>query len=104
MQEYATTFKSTDVGLPWEIHFKVKKQFEATDLKRIFQFSVQLLADVTKSDPPYDNNIACLTKHLLTIAENILTWGYIPPMYILLCISIFYYCISYFYVQKSNMQ
>jgi hypothetical protein len=28
MQEYATTVKSTDVGLPWEVHFRVKKQFE----------------------------------------------------------------------------
>ena len=26
MQEYATTVKSSDVGLPWEGHFKVKKQ------------------------------------------------------------------------------
>ena len=25
MSEYATTVKSTDVGLPWEIHFKAKK-------------------------------------------------------------------------------
>lgn len=83
MQEYSNTFKSTDVGLPWEIHFKVKKQFEATDLKRIFQFSIQLLADVTKNDPPYDDNVTCLTEYLLTIAANILTWGYIPPMYIL---------------------
>lgn len=83
MQEYSNTIKSTDVGLPWEIHFKVKKQFEATDLKRIFQFSIQLLADVTKTDPPYNNNITCLMEHLLTISENVLTWGYIPPMHIL---------------------
>ena len=25
MQEYATTVKSSDVGLPWEVHFKAKK-------------------------------------------------------------------------------
>lgn len=28
MQEYATTVKSSDVGLTWETHFKAKKQFE----------------------------------------------------------------------------
>jgi hypothetical protein len=28
LQEYATTVKSSDVGLPWEVHFKAKKQFE----------------------------------------------------------------------------
>lgn len=25
MQEYASTVRSTDVGLPWEVHFKAKK-------------------------------------------------------------------------------
>ena len=43
MAEYATTVKSSDVGLAWEIHFKAKKQFELTDLKSIFQFCVQAL-------------------------------------------------------------
>ena len=37
MQEYATTVKSSDVGLPWEVHFKAKKQFESTDLQNIFK-------------------------------------------------------------------
>ena len=43
MAEYATTVKSSDVGLAWEIHFKAKKQFELTDLKSIFTFCVQAL-------------------------------------------------------------
>ncbi|GLH05442.1 Uncharacterized protein GBIM_11043 [Gryllus bimaculatus] len=28
IQEYATTVKSSDVGLTWEVHFQAKKQFE----------------------------------------------------------------------------
>lgn len=28
MQEYASTIKSADVGLPWEIHLNAKKEFE----------------------------------------------------------------------------
>lgn len=80
MQEYASTVRSTDVGLPWEIHFKAKKQFEATDLQRIFKFCIQLLSEIVKNDPPYDTNITSLTENLLIITENILTWGYISPM------------------------
>ncbi|XP_030763867.1 exportin-4-like [Sitophilus oryzae] len=75
IQEYATTVKSADVGLPWEVHFKAKKQFEATDLKRIFQFCVYLISEVVKNDPPYDGIMAQLTRHLLQITERILTWG-----------------------------
>ncbi|KAJ8985759.1 hypothetical protein NQ317_014412 [Molorchus minor] len=70
MQEYATTVKSTDVGLPWEIHFKAKKQFESTDLKRIFQFCVYLLSEVVKSDPPYSDTMTQLTG-LIGIYESV---------------------------------
>lgn len=84
MQEYATTVKSTDVGLPWEVHFKAKKQFEATDLKRIFQFCIYLLSEVVKNDPPYSNTLLELSGHLLKITETVLAWGYVSPIHILL--------------------
>lgn len=80
MQEYATTVKSADVGLPWETHFKAKKQFEATDLKRIFQFCLQVLGEIGSKDPPYNDQVNTVLKHLLGITESILTWGYISPM------------------------
>ncbi|KAJ8920418.1 hypothetical protein NQ315_005284 [Exocentrus adspersus] len=73
MQEYASTVKSTDVGLPWEVHFKAKKQFEATDLKRIFQFCIYLLSEAVKTDPPYSESMLQLTGYLLKITENVLT-------------------------------
>ena len=31
MREYATTVKSSDVGLAWEVRFKAKKPFELTE-------------------------------------------------------------------------
>ncbi|XP_050303782.1 exportin-4-like [Anthonomus grandis grandis] len=80
MQEYASTVKSTDVGLPWEVHFKAKKQFESSDLKRIFQFCVYLLSEVVKNDPPYNEVMVQLTRHLLQITERVLTWGYVSPI------------------------
>lgn len=83
MREYASTVKSTDVGLPWEVHFKAKKQFEALELKRLFQFCVQLLSEIMKNDPPFSANITNLLERLLTIAEGVLTWGFISPIHIL---------------------
>ncbi|XP_022913181.1 exportin-4-like [Onthophagus taurus] len=76
MQEYAITVKSSDVGLSWEIHFKVKKQFEATDLKRIFKFSIHILSEIIQSDNLNDPQIVILTKYLLSIVEKILCWGF----------------------------
>ncbi|XP_060526804.1 exportin-4-like [Cylas formicarius] len=78
MEEYASTIKSTDVGLTWEVHFVAKKQFEANDLKRIFQFCIYLLSEVAKNDPPYSDTAVQLARHLLKITERVLRWGYIP--------------------------
>lgn len=80
MQEYASTVRSTDVGLPWEEHFKAKKRFEASDLKRIFQFSVRMLSEIVNSDPPYDEHMTNLLKHLLLIVEGVLTWAFTSPL------------------------
>lgn len=77
MQEYATTVKSSDVGLTWETHFKAKKQFEVTDLKRILQFSVQALGEICKLTPPFPQPVLTLLKHLLSISEAVLNWGFI---------------------------
>ncbi|XP_015609401.1 exportin-4 isoform X2 [Cephus cinctus] len=75
MQEYATTVKSSDVGLTWEVHFKAKKQFELSDLKRIFKFCVGALGELTKGD--IQEATLPLIKHLLSITEGVLVWGFI---------------------------
>nr|CAD7577541.1 unnamed protein product [Timema californicum] len=110
IQEYSNTVKSSDVGLPWETHFKAKKQFEevnphlrggrmenhlgkttplspdrdsnldlpvlnttstlanyateVTDLKRIFQFCVQALSEMTKDEVSLTVEMLNLLKHL----------------------------------------
>ncbi|GJQ69069.1 hypothetical protein Trydic_g6233 [Trypoxylus dichotomus] len=87
MQEYSITVRTTDVGLPWEVHYKAKRQFEATDLKRIFQFCVQVLSEIIKSDAFSSPTILNLIKYLLTITENVLTWGYISHIHILFLIE-----------------
>lgn len=83
MREYASTIKSSDVGLPWETHFRTKKQFEATDLRRIFKFCVQLLSELVNTDFQQTPNVITLLEQLLIIAEGVLTWGFISPMHIL---------------------
>ena len=78
MAEYATTVKSTDVGLPWEVHFKAKKQFELTDLKSIFQFCVQALKELTPTlTMPIAPERSNLVLRLSTLAESILSWSFI---------------------------
>jgi len=78
MQEYATTVKSSDVGLPWEVHFKAKKQFELTDLQNIFRFSVGALRELAAAIVlPLTEERSLLLRRLTVIAETVLTWTFI---------------------------
>lgn len=76
MQEYATTCKSSDLGLPWEVHNKCKRQFENSDLIRIFKFVMGLLKDVTGIEAPFEPATAQFIKSLLQIAEQAMIWSY----------------------------
>lgn len=90
LQEYATTVKSSDVGLAWEVHFKVKKQFEVchfnmkrlftacllshnflfqtTDLLSIFEFCIIALKELTPTLmvplAPDRHNLVCIYLNL----------------------------------------
>ncbi|CAB3226668.1 unnamed protein product [Arctia plantaginis] len=80
MQEYAITVKSADVGLIWEVHFRLKKSFEALDLKRIFRFTVGVLEQIIRSGHRPEGEQALLTKQLLTIVEMVLCWSHVSPL------------------------
>lgn len=80
MQEYAITVKSADVGLIWEVHFRLKKSFEALDLKRIFRFTVGVLEQIVRSGHRPEGEQAILTKQLLTIVETVLCWSHVSPL------------------------
>ena len=81
MAEYATTTKSSDVCLPWEVHFKAKKQFELTDLKSIFEFCLQALEELipkmATSSPQETAELKQLVLRLIMLTESILSWSFI---------------------------
>lgn len=62
---------------------KIFCSFQVTDLKRIFQFCVQALGELSKLVPPYSDEVLALLKHLLSIAEGVLSWGFISAYHIL---------------------
>ena len=70
--------KSSDVGLPWEVHFKAKKQFELTDLKSIFEFCLQALSELFEGiTPQMPQEMHNLLLRLVTLTETVLSWTFI---------------------------
>ncbi|XP_014359373.2 exportin-4 [Papilio machaon] len=80
MQEFAITVKTADVGLIWEVHFRLKKSFETLNLKRIFRFTIGVLEQIIRSGHPPEGEQAMLTKQLITIIETILCWSHVSPL------------------------
>ncbi|KAK3925728.1 Exportin-4, partial [Frankliniella fusca] len=70
MQEHAITVKSADIGLRYEVHYKVKKNFESTDLKRIYEFCLRAITELIKAEKPFNNSVFVLMKQLLAILEG----------------------------------
>lgn len=80
--EYATTVKSSDIGLTWEVHFREKKLFELSDMKKIFKFCIEIFGELIKKD--FDDATLPLVKSLLSIVESMLVWEFAYLKYILL--------------------
>ncbi|XP_011873971.1 PREDICTED: exportin-4-like isoform X2 [Vollenhovia emeryi] len=77
LQEYATTAKSSDIGLTWEVHYLEKKRFELSDMKRIFKFCIEILGEWIEKD--FDESTLPLAKPLLSVVESILVWAFFYP-------------------------
>lgn len=57
--------------------------FQATDLRRIFDFCLRATTELIKAEKPFNNTVLVLLKHLLSILEGVLTWGFTTARHIL---------------------
>lgn len=74
MVEHQYVVNVTDASLTYEMHFAAKKDFENTDLLRIFQFALRWLSSYAHSDT--DMNKRRALDHVLKLVEAILYWNF----------------------------
>lgn len=79
-QEYNATIKS-DSGMTFSDHFKVKYQFERSELNSLFILVIKLVDQFINEYQPQFNEHVTLMRIYLNILELILIWGYVPPKY-----------------------
>ena len=59
LQEFASSSRSSAVGLTWEFHIACKRDFEVKgELKQVFLITVQLLQPLAAASP----EVLCLTR------------------------------------------
>lgn len=73
--EFASSSRSSSVGLPYEFHFRCKRTFEASDLKDMLRITTQLLAPYCSAEgqAAVPQDIGLIVVYL-RLAEQILQW------------------------------
>ncbi|XP_055593707.1 exportin-4-like [Uranotaenia lowii] len=79
LEEYCNIVRSDDTGLTTYEHFRAKKQFEETDLLRVFIMTLQAMEELIKVLEPNNSMHLYLIKQMLSVMDTILTWGFLLP-------------------------
>ncbi|CAM1293141.1 XPO4 (predicted) [Pycnogonum litorale] len=75
MNEYSNSVKSSDLGLTWEVHLRSKKNFEISDMKKIFQFCLEGLNQLENA-VEFNADLSLLSQKILSICSQILMWNF----------------------------
>ncbi|GFR98351.1 exportin-4 [Elysia marginata] len=79
LNEYSYTSRTSSVGLTWEFHIKCKREFELSDLKRVFMFSLKVLNEIEAQPNPLSREATAFLNRILCIAEQVLSWEFTLP-------------------------
>ncbi|XP_062563749.1 exportin-4-like [Armigeres subalbatus] len=79
LEEYCNIVRSDDNGLTTYEHFRAKKQFEDSDLLKVFVMTLQSMEELIKMFDEANSMHLYLFKQMLSVMETILTWGFLLP-------------------------
>lgn len=79
LEEYCNIVRSDDTGLTTYEHFRAKKQFEDSELLKVFVMTLQSMEELIKMYDAGNSMHSYLFKQMLSVMETILTWGFLLP-------------------------
>ncbi|XP_058826827.1 exportin-4-like [Topomyia yanbarensis] len=79
LEEYCNIVRSDDTGLTTHEHFRAKKQFEVSDLLKVFVMTLQAMEQLIKVFDASHSMHLYLFKQMLSVMETILAWGFLLP-------------------------
>ncbi|XP_067950232.1 exportin-4-like [Watersipora subatra] len=78
LSEFSSYSKSAGTGFTWEFHIRCKRHFESNYLLRTMVFTLQLLEELVKCEPPFSRDQLPVMMRFLSIASDILSWEFLP--------------------------
>eukprot|EP01147_Barroeca_monosierra_P005054 gene5054-6966_t len=77
LNEFASTSKSSAIGIAWEIHVRIKRNFEQEALKRVFIICVEVLQELIQhQDSTLSTVESSIFSMVLSVSEAVLQWQF----------------------------
>uniref|UniRef100_A0A671P5Z0 Exportin-4 n=1 Tax=Sinocyclocheilus anshuiensis TaxID=1608454 RepID=A0A671P5Z0_9TELE len=89
LSEFSSSNKTSNIGLSMEFHGSCKRLFQ-DDLKQIFMLTVEVLQEFSRREN-LNAQMSCVFQCYLALANQVLSWNFLPPNHILSCREVMHY-------------
>uniref|UniRef100_A0A4W3H4C1 Exportin-4 n=1 Tax=Callorhinchus milii TaxID=7868 RepID=A0A4W3H4C1_CALMI len=86
LSEFSSSTKTSNIGLSMEFHGSCKRMFQEDDLRQIFVLTVEVLQEFSRREN-LSAQMSSVFQRYLALANQVLSWNFLPPNYILFEIS-----------------
>uniref|UniRef100_A0A671P607 Exportin-4 n=1 Tax=Sinocyclocheilus anshuiensis TaxID=1608454 RepID=A0A671P607_9TELE len=90
LSEFSSSNKTSNIGLSMEFHGSCKRLFQEDDLKQIFMLTVEVLQEFSRREN-LNAQMSCVFQCYLALANQVLSWNFLPPNHILSCREVMHY-------------
>ncbi|NXC57736.1 XPO4 protein, partial [Aleadryas rufinucha] len=82
LSEFSSSSKTSNIGLSMEFHGNCKRIFQEDDLRQIFMLTVEVLQEFSRREN-LNAQMSSVFQRYLALANQVLSWNFLPPNYIL---------------------
>uniref|UniRef100_A0A673L012 Exportin-4 n=1 Tax=Sinocyclocheilus rhinocerous TaxID=307959 RepID=A0A673L012_9TELE len=90
LSEFSSSNKTSNIGLSMEFHGSCKRLFQEDDLRQIFMLTVEVLQEFSRREN-LNAQMSCVFQRYLALANQVLSWNFLPPNHILSCREVMHY-------------
>ncbi|KAF7215303.1 exportin-4-like [Nothobranchius furzeri] len=82
LSEFSSSSKTSSIGLSMEFHGNCKRLFQEDGLHQIFMLTMEVLQEFSRREN-LNAQMSCVFQRYLALANQVLSWNFLPPNYIL---------------------
>uniref|UniRef100_A0A8C7GRD7 Exportin-4 n=1 Tax=Oncorhynchus kisutch TaxID=8019 RepID=A0A8C7GRD7_ONCKI len=102
ISEFSSSSKTSNIGLNMEFHGSCKRIFQEDNLRQIFVLTMEVLQEFSRREN-LNAQMSSVFQRYLALANQVLSWNFLPPNHILSCGSLGRHYIAMFESTQNVM-